>query len=277
MYYIGGMTAALLAAEPVIRLAVFAGVLAALALWELAAPRRRQEVPRVLRWSNNLAVVAIDTLLVRLIFPLTAVAWAGFIGAQGWGLLSTLELPAWLAVIIAFVLLDLVIYAQHVAFHAVPWLWRLHRMHHADLEFDVTTGLRFHPGEILLSMAIKFLAIAILGAPVLAVLLFEVALNATSMFSHSNVRLPLGIDRWLRRIIVTPDMHRVHHSVAREETDSNYGFNLSLWDRLFRTYRAAPKAGHDGMTIGLPDFRDRRELWIDRMLVQPLSNAKPRE
>jgi sterol desaturase/sphingolipid hydroxylase (fatty acid hydroxylase superfamily) len=277
MYYIGGMTAALLAAEPVIRLAVFAGVLAALALWELAAPRRRQEVPRVLRWSNNLAVVAIDTLLVRFIFPLTAVAWAGFMTAQGWGLLNAVELPAWLAVIIAFVLLDLAIYAQHVAFHAVPWLWRLHRMHHADLEFDVTTGLRFHPGEILLSMAIKFLAIAILGAPVLAVLLFEVALNATSMFSHSNVRLPLGIDRWLRRIIVTPDMHRVHHSVAREETDSNYGFNLSLWDRLFRTYRAAPKAGHDGMTIGLPDFRDRRELWIDRMLAQPLSNAKPRE
>jgi sterol desaturase/sphingolipid hydroxylase (fatty acid hydroxylase superfamily) len=265
-----GMTASLLGHEPLLRLGAFLSVLIAMAVWELAAPRRRQEVPKFLRWSNNLGVVAIDTLLVRILFPLSAVAWAGYVQAQGWGLFHLIEIPSALAMIAAIILLDLAIYAQHVAFHAVPALWRLHRMHHADLEFDVTTGLRFHPGEILLSMALKFAVIFLLGAPALAVLVFEVLLNATSMFSHSNAKLPLGVDRWLRRIIVTPDMHRVHHSIAREETDSNYGFNLSLWDRLFRTYRAQPGAGHDGMVIGIDQFRDPRDLRIDRMLVQPL-------
>jgi sterol desaturase/sphingolipid hydroxylase (fatty acid hydroxylase superfamily) len=268
------MTASLLGHEPTIRLSIFIAVLVAMAAWELAAPRRRQEVPKFLRWSNNVAVVALDTIFVRLLFPLTAVAWAQYVSAQGWGLLNLIVLPDWAAIISAILILDLAIYTQHVVFHAVPLFWRLHRMHHADLEFDVTTGFRFHPGEILLSMAIKFAMIAALGAPGLAVLIFEVLLNATSMFSHSNVKLPLRLDRWLRRIIVTPDMHRVHHSIAREETDSNYGFNLSIWDRIFRTYRPQPKAGHDGMTIGLDQFRDPREQWLDRMLVQPLKSER---
>jgi sterol desaturase/sphingolipid hydroxylase (fatty acid hydroxylase superfamily) len=274
LYYMTDMTASLLAYEPVLRLAIFLGVLGLMAAWELAAPRRRQEIPRLFRWSNNLAVVALDTLLLRLVFPLTAVAWAGYVASQGWGLFNAVALPVWLAVVASIILLDLAIYGQHVGFHHVPWLWRLHRMHHADLEFDVTTGLRFHPGEILLSMAIKFAVIALLGAPALAVLIFEVLLNATAMFSHSNAKLPLNVDRWLRRAIVTPDMHRVHHSIAREETDSNYGFNLSLWDRVFGTYRAQPIEGHDGMTIGINAFREPSELRIDRMLLQPLRQAK---
>jgi len=167
------------------------------------------------------------------------------------------------------VLLDLAIYGQHVAFHAVPALWRLHRMHHADLEFDVTTGLRFHPGEILLSMAIKLVAVAALGAPPLAVLAFEIMLNATSLFNHGNVRLPLGLDRRLRLVVVTPDMHRVHHSMERQETDSNFGFNLPWWDHLFGTYRAQPVMGHARMMIGIDRFRHPRELWLHRMLLQP--------
>jgi sterol desaturase/sphingolipid hydroxylase (fatty acid hydroxylase superfamily) len=268
------MTASVLGLEPTIRLGVFIGVLVVMAAWELAAPRRRQEVPKFLRWSNNLAVVALDTVFVRLLFPLTAVAWAQYASAQGWGVLNLMALPDWLAIIAAILVLDLAIYWQHVAFHAMPLFWRLHRMHHADLEFDVTTGLRFHPGEILLSMAIKFVVIAALGAPALAVLVFEVLLNATSMFSHSNARLPLSLDRWLRRAIVTPDMHRVHHSVMPDELSTNFGFNLSWWDRLFGTYRPQPKRGHDGMTIGLEDFRSPRELWIDRMLVQPLKSPE---
>ena len=195
--------------------------------------------------------------------------------SKGWGLFNILPLPAWLAIPAAVLLLDLTIYGQHVAFHAVPLLWRLHRMHHADLEFDVTTGLRFHPGEILLSMAIKFAAVAVLGAPPLAVLIFEILLNATSLFNHGNVRLPLGLDRILRLIVVTPDMHRVHHSIDRRETDSNFGFNVPWWDRLFGTYRAQPALGHERMTIGIDKFRDPRELRLDRMLVAAPARRSP--
>ena len=184
--------------------------------------------------------------------------------------LHPLALPALAQVVIAVVVLDLVIYLQHVLFHAIPVLWRLHRMHHADLEFDVTTGVRFHPVEIIISMVIKIGVVAALGAPALGVLAFEVLLNATSMFSHSNVRLPQPIDRVLRWIVVTPDMHRVHHSIERRETDSNFGFNLPWWDRLFGTYRPQPEAGHEGMTLGIPQFRDPHELRLDRMLLQPL-------
>ena len=190
--------------------------------------------------------------------------------AGGWGLFNALDLPLWLAALLSILLLDLVIYFQHVLFHAVPGLWRLHRMHHADLEFDVTTGLRFHPVEIVLSMVIKLAAVAALGAPAVAVLLFEVVLNATALFNHANIRLPAGVDRVLRWVIVTPDMHRVHHSVIPVETNSNFGFNLPWWDRLLGTYRAQPQAGHAGMTIGIEQFRTRRDLWLDRMLVQPL-------
>lgn len=259
----------ILAAEPVLRLTAFAGVLLAMMVWELASPRRRREIPRLVRWTNNLALVVIDTAVLRLAFPLLAVALALWAQESGWGLFNLFGAPLWLAVPLSVLLLDLAIYGQHVLFHKVPVLWRLHRVHHADLEFDVTTGLRFHPGEIVLSMLIKLALVAALGAPALAVLLFEVLLNATSMFNHSNIRLPLGLDRVLRLIVVTPDMHRVHHSVLRHETDSNYGFNLPWWDRLFGTYRAQPEAGHEAMTIGIGQFRTPRDMWLDRMLLQP--------
>ena len=259
----------LLANEPKIRLAFFLGVLTIMALWEIAAPRRRQEIPRLLRWSNNLALVVVDTLVVRLAFPMTAVALAILAQHQGWGLLNIFTPPPWAGFLIGVVLLDLVIYLQHVMFHAVPALWRLHRMHHADLEFDVTTGLRFHPGEILLSMALKFAVIMALGPPATAVLVFEVLLNATALFNHSNVRLAQSIDRVLRLLVVTPDMHRIHHSVHPNETNSNFGFNLPWWDRLFGTYMPQPKDGHETMTIGIEQFRDRRDLRIDRMIIQP--------
>ncbi|MEW5420686.1 sterol desaturase family protein [Amorphus sp. 3PC139-8] len=260
---------AVLAHEPLIRLVAFLAILAAMAIAEIAAPRRRREIPRLVRWSNNLGLVIVDTLALRLAFPVLAVGVALSVDAHGFGLLNWLDVPEGMAIVIAFIVLDLAIYGQHVAFHAVPALWRVHRMHHADLEIDVTTGLRFHPIEILLSMAFKLAVVALIGAPAVAVLLFEVVLNAMAMFNHANLRLPEGIDRLLRLVVVTPDMHRVHHSIERRETDSNYGFNLSVWDRLFKTYIPQPKAGHDRMTIGLPLFRTRRDLWLDRMLIQP--------
>jgi len=215
-------------------------------------------------------------MIVRVLFPTSAVALALLAETKGWGLLNAWPLPGWTAVIIAVLVLDLVIYLQHVLFHAVPALWRLHRMHHADLEFDVTTGARFHPIEIFLSMLIKLAVIGALGAPAVAVLVFEVLLNATAMFNHSNVRLPDRLDRILRWIIVTPDMHRVHHSVVVRETNSNFGFNLPWWDRLFGTYRPQPAAGHEGMTIGVEQFRDPAEQRLDRMLAQPFRGGDDR-
>ena len=263
------MPEALLAHEPTIRLGAFVGVLALMASWEVLAPRRRQAVGRATRWPGNLGIIVLDSLFVRLIFPTAAVGVALLAEARGWGLLHVLEVPTWLAFLAGVILLDLAIYLQHVLFHAVPVLWRLHRVHHADLEVDVTTGVRFHPIEMLLSMGIKLGVVAALGMPAAAVLAFEVLLNATSMFNHGNVRLPARIESMLRRIVVTPDMHRVHHSVVPSETNSNFGFNLSWWDRLFGTYRSEPAAGHDRMTIGLDQFRDPRELRLDRMLIQP--------
>jgi len=263
------MRGAVFAYEPIIRLAAFAGVFITMAVWEFIVPRRKQAIGRGRRWPNNLGVVVVNTLLVRIIFPTTAVGLALLAEARGFGLFNATALPAWFAVVASVVILDLAIYLQHVLFHAVPALWRLHRMHHADLEFDVSTGLRFHPVEILLSMLIKFAVVAALGAPALSVLVFEVLLNATSMFNHANVRIPLGIDRVLRWLVVTPDMHRVHHSILARETNSNFGFNLPWWDRLFGTYRAQPAAGHETMTIGIEQFREPRELRLDRMLVQP--------
>ncbi|PIL17975.1 sterol desaturase [Puniceibacterium antarcticum] len=263
------MPDSILATELQLRLIAFLGVLVAMALWELAAPRRRREIPRVIRWTNNLGLVVIDTIVLRLSFPILAVGLAVIAQDRGWGLFNIIEAPGWVAVLVSIVVLDLVIYLQHVMFHAVPALWRLHRMHHADLEFDVTTGLRFHPVEILLSMGIKLAVVMALGPPAVAVLIFEVLLNATAMFNHSNVRLPTFVDRVLRLIVVTPDMHRVHHSIRPEETNSNFGFNLPWWDRLLGTYKAQPKAGHEGMSIGIEQFRTPRDLWLDRMLVQP--------
>ena len=259
----------LLGHEPLIRLSVFAGIFAAMAAWEVLAPRREQKLARGTRWPSNIGIVVLDTVLVRLLVPTTAVGLALVAEARGWGLMHALGLPMWASVPLAIVALDLAIYLQHVLFHAVPALWRLHRVHHADLEIDVTTGARFHPIEILLSMGIKLGVVAALGAPAVAVLLFEVLLNATSMFNHSNVRMPLRLDRVLRWVVVTPDMHRVHHSIAARETNSNFGFNLPWWDRLFGTYRDQPAAGHEGMTIGIEQFRAPAEQRLDRMLTQP--------
>ena len=255
--------------EVLIRLSAFALVFAAMALWEIAAPRRSPLAGRWPRWPSNIGVLLVDALVVRIFIPTAAVGAALFAAGRGWGLLHQAGLRLSLAALIGFFVLDLVIYAQHVVFHKVPMLWRLHRMHHADLEFDVTTGVRFHPIEILLSMGMKLGVVAALGMPAVAVLVFEVLLNATSMFNHGNVRLAARIDRALRWIVVTPEMHRVHHSIVPRETNSNFGFNLPWWDRLFGTYRAQPTAGHEGMTIGIAQFRDPAELRLDRMLIQP--------
>lgn len=263
------MPQVILEQEPAIRLTIFLGVLIGMAVWELAVPRRRIEIPRLLRWSNNLALVAIDTLLVRLVFPVAAVGLAAIAQENGWGLLNQIDIPGWAAIVIAVLAFDLAIYFQHILFHAVPALWRLHRMHHADLEFDVTTGLRFHPLEILISMLIKLGVVMALGPPAIAVLIFEVLLNASSLFNHSNIRLPLKVDAVLRLFVVTPDMHRVHHSIRPSETNSNFGFNVPWWDRILGTYRAQPGSGHENMTIGIEQFRNRRSLWLDRMLIQP--------
>ncbi|MDX1514366.1 MAG: sterol desaturase family protein [Gammaproteobacteria bacterium] len=250
------MSDALSASEPVIRLGFFFGVFAVMALWELRWPRRARSLGRRQRWPGNIGVVIVDTLVLRLLFPTAAVGVALGAESRGWGVFNALDWPAWAEIVLCVVLLDLAIYLQHVMFHAVPAFWRLHRMHHADLDIDVTTGARFHPVEIILSMLIKFGVILMLGPPAVSVLIFEVLLNATSMFNHSNAYIPERIDRVLRLFLVTPDMHRVHHSVEDFETNSNFGFNLPWWDRLFGTYRAQPQAGHAGMTIGLNSFRD---------------------
>ena len=264
------MTETILGSEPTLRLSVFLGVLVAMALWEIAAPRRRRDIPRVIRWTNNLALVVIDTAILRLTFPILAVGLAVLAEERGWGLFNILDISSWIAVPVSMVVLDFAIYLQHVMFHAIPAFWRLHRMHHADLDFDATTGLRFHPLEIMISMAIKLAVVVALGPPAIAVLLFEVILNASALFNHGNIKLPSSIDRWLRWIIVTPDMHRVHHSVDPRETNSNYGFNLPWWDRLLGTYIPQPAQGHTDMEIGLEQFRTRRDLWVDRMLLQPI-------
>ncbi|NNL18582.1 MAG: sterol desaturase family protein [Boseongicola sp.] len=264
------MSDTIIAAEPTIRLVAFFGILAAMALWEVAAPRRRREIPRVVRWTNNLALVVLDTAILRLTFPILAVGLAAMAEERGWGLFNNINSPVWAAIFVSMLLLDLAIYLQHVMFHALPGLWRLHRMHHADLEFDATTGLRFHPAEILISMGIKLAVVAAMGPPAVAVLLFEVILNATALFNHANIDLPRPVDRMLRWIVVTPDMHRVHHSIDPQETNSNFGFNLPWWDRLFGTYIAQPADGHENMMIGIEQFRTRRDLWLDRMLIQPM-------
>lgn len=260
--------------EVAIRLSAYAGAFAVLALWELAAPRRNLLVGRKPRWPNNLGILVVDALAVRLLVPTAAVGVALIATERGFGLFNVLGLPVWLNAILGFLVLDFAIYLQHVIFHHVPVLWRLHRMHHADLDIDVTTGVRFHPLEILLSLLIKMTVVAVIGVPALAVLIFEIVLNATSMFNHSNVALPPRLERIVRWIVVTPQMHQVHHSIVRAETDSNFGFNLPWWDRLLGTYRAAPAAGEAGVVIGLPIFRDAKESRIDRLLTQPFRNER---
>ena len=259
----------LLENEPFIRLSVFAGILALMAVLEAVFPRKTRRLDRRLRWPANFMIVLINTMAVRLIFPAAAVGFALAMKESQTGLFNQLPLPFPVLVVASMVLLDLVIYAQHILFHRIPMLWRFHRMHHTDLDLDVTSGSRFHPVEILLSVLIKFAAIALLGAPAVAVLLFEVLLNAGAMFNHANLRLPGALDRVLRAIIVTPDMHRVHHSVIATETNANFGFNLSCWDRVFGNYIAQPQGGHANMEIGLPEFQDPSCERLDKMLLQP--------
>jgi sterol desaturase/sphingolipid hydroxylase (fatty acid hydroxylase superfamily) len=259
--------------EAILRLASFAAVFALAALWEALAPRRARAFGRSDRWPHNLGLLVLDVALLRLVAPGAAIAVAAAAEERGWGLLNALELPGWLAVLAAVALLDLAIWVQHVMFHAVPALWRLHRVHHSDLDVDATTGTRFHPLEILISVAVKCAAVAAIGAPAVAVFIFEVLLNATAVFNHANARIPAGVERWLRLFVVTPDMHRVHHSIAYNETNSNFGFNLPWWDRLFGTYRAQPAAGHERMTIGVDAFRTREDLRLDRLLVQPFRDT----
>jgi len=267
------MNELLLSNELAIRLSFFFAIFTLMASWEVLAPRRTGQVKRRVRWPGNLGIVVFNTLLLRVVMPTTAVALALAGEAAGWGLLQQFDFPLWAASLLAIICLDLAIYLQHIMFHAVPLLWRLHRMHHADLAFDVTTGARFHPFEIILSMVIKLSVIAALGPPAVAVLIFEVLLNTLAMFNHANARVPLGLDKLLRRIIVTPDMHRVHHSVIPHETNSNFGFNLAVWDRWFGTYCAQPKAGHQEMSIGISTFRTERDLALDKMLLQPFKNS----
>ena len=255
--------------EVVVRLASFIAVSLAMAAWETSAPRRQRIVSRVIRWPANLGILAFDTALVRLLLTALPLAIATRAQQNGWGLLTVYPLPLWMKVASGVILLDGVIYLQHVMFHAVPLFWRVHMMHHADLDFDFTTGGRFHPVEILLSMGIKTVAVAALGPPPLAVLLFEVLLNATSMFNHGNVSLPSAVDGVLRFIVVTPDMHRVHHSVIPRETNSNFGFNLPWWDRIAGTYRDQPSMGHDAMTIGLTRFQEAKRQTFLWMLLLP--------
>jgi sterol desaturase/sphingolipid hydroxylase (fatty acid hydroxylase superfamily) len=255
--------------DAAIRLGFFFGIFVLMAIWELAASRRSLTTSKTIRWLSNLGITFLNPVVLRLLFPVMLVRMAGLAQKSGWGLLNNYNLPYWLEVVVGVIVLDFVIYLQHVMFHTIPVLWRLHMMHHADLDFDVTTGLRFHPIEMVLSMVIKLSVVVLVGPAALAVLIFEVLLNATSMFNHGNIRLPLGIDRRLRLLVVTPDMHRVHHSVTIRETNSNFGFNLPWWDRLLGTYRDQPAAGHQGMTIGLAQFRDAKRLTLPWMLALP--------
>jgi sterol desaturase/sphingolipid hydroxylase (fatty acid hydroxylase superfamily) len=236
-------------------------------------PRRVRALARRERWPANFGIATLNTLLIRVILPAGVVGFALEAQRHGWGLFNNLASPYAAAILNSFVILDLTIYLQHVLFHAVPMLWRVHRVHHADLDFDVTTGIRFHPLEVLLSLGLKIAVVYLLGPPALAVLIFEVALNASSMFNHSNFRIAENVDAWLRLLVVTPDMHRVHHSIVTNETNSNFGFNLPWWDRILGSYLAQPAAGHDRMVIGIGLFRDPHELRLRRMLLQPLSRA----
>jgi len=251
------------------RLSIFLTLFVVMVIWELLLPRRKSSKITRSRRINNLGIMVIYTLLIRFTIPLLPVGAALYASEHSWGLFNSIDLPLLLLVPIAVVTLDLVIYFQHRAFHAIPWLWRLHRMHHTDVEIDVTTGIRFHPIEIILSLLLKLVFVLLLGAPAIAVLIFEVLLSSASVFNHSNIRIPKRIDHVLRWFLVTPDMHRVHHSVYKAETDSNFGFSVPWWDRIFGTYCAQPKDGHLKMDIGIEIFREEKDSRIDQMLIQP--------
>jgi len=256
--------------EVAIRLSFFFGIFTIMGIWEILSPRRTLTASKAIRWGNNIALVFLNSFVLRLLFPAAAVGMAALASQQGWGIFNYFEMPFVIATVVSVIALDFIIYLQHVMVHAVPALWRLHRVHHADPDIDVTTGARFHPIEIILSMLIKFATIMVLGPPVIAVIIFEVLLNATAMFNHSNVKIPVAIDRVLRLFVVTPDMHRVHHSVEDDEANSNFGFNLPWWDRLFGTYRDQPRAGHEHMRIGIHQYHDPKQIsWLPGMLALP--------
>jgi sterol desaturase/sphingolipid hydroxylase (fatty acid hydroxylase superfamily) len=261
--------ALLLEHESAIRLGSFLGVFVLLALWEALAPRRVPETSKVIRWSNNAALVIANILLVRLLFPLAAVGLAVFVEERGTGVLNMYSVPYVVAVVVSLLAFDLAVYLIHLAFHTAPVLWRMHRVHHADVDVDVATAVRFHPIQMVLSAAVKLAVILVLGPPVLAVVLFETLFHALLLFNHTNVRIAPAVERVLRWFIVTPDMHRVHHSIHPAETNSNFGFALPWWDRLFGTYRAEPAAGHERMALGIDSFRTERDFWLDRMLLNP--------
>jgi sterol desaturase/sphingolipid hydroxylase (fatty acid hydroxylase superfamily) len=260
--------------EPTLRLAAFLAIFGGMALWEFLDPWRDSRLGRAVRWPANLGIFALDIIVARIVFPASAVGVAIWAQGKGLGVLPLIGLPGLIAGLVGFVLLDLLVYAQHRLFHRVPVLWRIHRMHHADTEIDVTSGFRFHPIEIVASLLIKAAAIVLLGVPAEAVMIFEIVLNGMALYNHSNVRLPERIERVLRWFVVTPEMHIIHHSTARRETDSNFGFNLALWDRVFGTYSHRPAAGYDGMVVGLEEFRDAAEHRLDRLVTQPFRTPR---
>jgi sterol desaturase/sphingolipid hydroxylase (fatty acid hydroxylase superfamily) len=255
--------------EQEVRLGSFLVMLLVMASWEVLAPRRSFSASRPRRWASNLGIVVLNAVVLRLVFPAATVGIAVAAQTRGWGLFNNVSMSAGLTLLLAVALLDFVIYLQHVMFHAVPLFWRFHRMHHTDLDLDVTSGLRFHPAEMILSMVVKACAVVLIGPSPTAIIVFEVVLNVTAMFNHGNAYIPAGIDRVLRWFVVTPDMHRVHHSVIPKETDSNFGFNIPWWDRLCGTYRAQPREGHEAMTIGLSEYQDERPLKFLWLLVSP--------
>jgi len=269
------MTELIVNNEANIRMSFFFSTFIIMALWEIVSPRRPLLIKKSIRWLNNIALLIVNIIVVRLIFPTATIGMVIFVNEQGWGLFHYFNMPFWITTIASIIILDFVVYLQHVLVHAVPLFWRLHRLHHTDQDYDVTTGTRFHPIEIFLSMFVKFGVIIILGPSILAVIIFEIVLNVMAMFNHSNVNIPLKLDAIIRLFFVTPDMHRVHHSVEVDETNCNYGFSLSLWDRIFGTYLAQPKAGHINMTIGLRGFEDKKvSTYLPALLLQPLINKK---
>jgi len=255
--------------ELLIRFGFFFGILILMFLWEIIAPRRPLITSKTTRWGTNLGLVLIDSIAVRLIFPAALIGFAFLFQQRGWGIFNLFDLPYWLNIVFSVLILDFTIYLQHIMFHSVPMFWRLHMVHHTDMDFDVTTAVRFHPIEILLSMGIKIIVVFMIGAAPLAVLIFEVLLNGTSMFNHGNVRYSLNFDSILRLFVVTPEMHRVHHSAIRWETNSNLGFNFPWWDRLFGTYRDQPAKGHLETIIGLDQYKEPKKLTLPWLLVLP--------
>lgn len=260
--------------ESMIRLSVFAGVFILMISAETLFPKKQRVLKRMQRWSTNLSLTLISTLLVSLLFPIAAIGLAQYAQDQHWGILNVFNLPLWAHILVSIIALDFAIYVQHVASHKFPIFWRLHKVHHADRDIDATTGIRFHPVEIILSLFYKFAAICVLGPHMLGVFIFEILLNASALFNHANLSLPKSVDKILRIFIVTPDMHRVHHSVILKETNANYGFNLSIWDKIFRTYIAQPRQGHDKMTIGLAQYQSPKPSFILWCLTLPFKKGK---